>query len=136
MESIQHQLVAKLACFVLEAFREIYRDAGAQRPRSPLFDYEPALQSLIVVAAARRYDLRPVDVKGLRFELPLLVINVRSTGKPRTFPLFKILTISAFSSLKRKSASSKMSVPLKAFSVWKLGDTVDVPLAKKTAIAK
>jgi predicted phage terminase large subunit-like protein len=39
--------------------------------------------------------------------------------------LFKIFTISARSSLKRKSASSKISVPLKALSVWKIGDTVD-----------
>jgi hypothetical protein len=55
---------------------------------------------------------------------------VRNTGRPRTLPLLRILTISARSSLKRKSASSKMSVPRKASRVWKIGDTVDAPLAK------
>jgi hypothetical protein len=46
-------------------------------------------------------------------------------------PLLRIFTISAFSSLKRKSPSSMTSVPRKASSVGKIGETVDAPLAKK-----
>ena len=34
-------------------------------------------------------------------------------------------------SLKRKSASSKISVPRKASRMWKIGETVEAPLAKK-----
>ena len=44
--------------------------------------------------------------------------------------LLRIFTTSARSSLKRKSASSKINVPLNASSVWKIGETVEAPLAK------
>ena len=59
------------------------------------------------------------------------VTSVRSTGMPRMLPLLRILTSSAFSSLNRKSASSRISVPRKASRMWNSGETVEAPLAKK-----
>jgi hypothetical protein len=55
---------------------------------------------------------------------------VRRTGRPRVFPLLRIFTISARSSLNRKSASLKTSVPLNASRAWKIGEIVEAPLAK------
>ena len=50
------------------------------------------------------------------------------TGEPLLFPLLRILTISALSSLQRKSPSSMMSVPRKASRIWNIGDMVEAPV--------
>jgi hypothetical protein len=91
---------------------------------------EAALQRLILIGFAHPYHFRSEHAKRLRVEFPLPALHSAQHGHAVDVAVVEHLDDSAFSSLNRKSASSRISVPRKASRIWKIGETVLAPLAK------
>jgi hypothetical protein len=128
-KSVQQELVAETERLLRIRGRQVDRDVAPETALAGLLGDEAAFQCTILIESSCGHELGAKYLEGARVELAVRETSVRNTGIPLTLPLLRIFTMSALSSLRPKSPSSIRRVPRKLSRIWKIGDTVEAPLA-------